>query len=700
MEGEDIEDKPDLSQVPKWVLVKLRDEMKNNLNVSQQLEKTKFELEQLKQKQSNSEVVSREEDLETIRKLKAANYEFMVQLKKMEKDREKDIAAVSQDKDAKIEQQKSQLAAAMKEIKNTKEASNSNSSILLLEKEEELRNKDRELRSFQERVSTLEKSARMHEDQLTLTINSLNINDRPMLSHSTGGLPFDRKLINDQIRESKDGVKKDRKDTVSNGKKEKGKEKEKEEVKKKNQETYADLDRLCQEVDRKSATSEFKPKTEKIQLEIAAFIARKRKLEYLINAAEVAKLEIPEIEKQIIQKRKDLNDFIKDINSEKVLKKKEKRKVDEMDNTLSILKDEVQRKRLLKKIPHKMALQPASFGIETCLLIGPDEFGKATMDPQGKFYGKGVSLYPFNKQTGRRDGDPIADRFCASLMSNGTIASLADGCGWGVGSRDAAEIASYSFVDYIKTHSKDINSPKMGGKMALRAFQHAQKMITKDATEETMFSVGTTAIMGALVLPLQTPEKNSDWILVCATVGDCKVLRWDAANQEIQDLVPESRVELDIRDPGGRLGPYIEGEADLRNLETFSVLCNEGDLILMMSDGVHDNYDPEYNGIRPSDLKLTSPDNSWKNVKDDKSVVSKTKADWMLLAMKGCVIEALETGMNTPKNLADIMIQHSLDITKASREYMEVEQKATPPDPIAYPGKMDHASILVITVGK
>lgn len=46
-----------------------------------------------------------------------------------------------------------------------------------------------------------------------------------------------------------------------------------------------------------------------------------------------------------------------------------------------------------------------------------------------------------------------------------------------------------------------------------------------------------------------------------------------------------------MRDPGGRLGPQIspDGEPDLRNFRVDCWMCDENDLIAIVSDGVHDN---------------------------------------------------------------------------------------------------------------
>ena len=55
------------------------------------------------------------------------------------------------------------------------------------------------------------------------------------------------------------------------------------------------------------------------------------------------------------------------------------------------------------------------------------------------------------------------------------------------------------------------------------------------------------------------------------------------------------------------VGPWrkVESDPDLRNFELFSVGLNAGDLIIVVSDGVHDNFDPQMLGVLIS-LSLSS----------------------------------------------------------------------------------------------
>ena len=54
------------------------------------------------------------------------------------------------------------------------------------------------------------------------------------------------------------------------------------------------------------------------------------------------------------------------------------------------------------------------------------------------------------------------------------------------------------------------------------------------------------------------------------------------------------------------MGPFKQQKhPDLRNLHCSSVSLKEGDLVMMVSDGVHDNFDPEFLGLTPGEIGLS-----------------------------------------------------------------------------------------------
>jgi len=148
-----------------------------------------------------------------------------------------------------------------------------------------------------------------------------------------------------------------------------------------------------------------------------------------------------------------------------------------------------------------------------------------------------------------------------------------------------------------------------------------------------------------------------------------------------------------LRDPGGRVGPMIgeKGEPDLRNLNVCHTNCCEGDIIIVVTDGIHDNLDPYYCGKTPKDIGITVEDNIWGNVKDEATVRSSCAttllAEFMLAA-------------HSIEQFVEKLVSHTVSITQKSREWMETQDKPLPSDQIQYPGKMDHATVICFQVGK
>ncbi|KAL6075938.1 TipA [Balamuthia mandrillaris] len=195
------------------------------------------------------------------------------------------------------------------------------------------------------------------------------------------------------------------------------------------------------------------------------------------------------------------------------------------------------------------------------------------------------------------------------------------------------------------------------------------------------------------------------WILVCANVGDCKIYHYDSHTHLYTDLTESSRTSLtDCRDPGGRLGPQEHplGDPDLRNLGLLFIPCREDDLIIFLSDGVHDNLDPQNLGIMPDqlglmhktwlDAEVVEPQmaNHYKNLFRSKYICE-------LVKQGGTKLRCRETNAVM---VAGELVEHSYEITRNSREFIETQPDGRlPMDYVRYPGKMDHSSCLVVKAG-
>ena len=135
-------------------------------------------------------------------------------------------------------------------------------------------------------------------------------------------------------------------------------------------------------------------------------------------------------------------------------------------------------------------------------------------------------------------------------------------------------------------HIRDI--PDVGHYL-YRAFSVAHNKIIEG--KEDIWDAGTTTLLSGICLELEPQSDDRNWCFVCASVGDCKAFLWSKRTNDIIDVTAGNRIDQkDARDPGGRLGPYLDhGNPDLRNLNLYCVGCEDGDLIIIVSGNVNIN---------------------------------------------------------------------------------------------------------------
>jgi len=306
---------------------------------------------------------------------------------------------------------------------------------------------------------------------------------------------------------------------------------------------------------------------------------------------------------------------------------------------------------------------------------------------------RSISTYPL-LPGGEKDGDPIADRLFVQAHENRALLAVADGCNWGRRPQMAARDAVAALSGYFNDRQNDIRDLQDAGHFLLRSFSEAHNRIVLG--KEDIWEAGTTTLLGVLMLELE-PANAGDpkWGLLCGSVGDCKAFLVNKTTRTVTDITLGNRNNVvDTRDPGGRLGPYVgHGWPDLRNLRLYFAPAEEGDIIVVMSDGVHDNFDAQTLGKLPHEISL--PQKTWEEFTTDGLL--QAKADYMR-TLFGEVIFA--DGDLTPKAITDKIMKYCWNITSKSREFMEKNpNKKQPTDYKGFPGKMDHTTCITFLIG-
>lgn len=162
-----------------------------------------------------------------------------------------------------------------------------------------------------------------------------------------------------------------------------------------------------------------------------------------------------------------------------------------------------------------------------------------------------------------------------------------------------------------------------------------------------------------------------------------------------------------------------DGAPDLRNLFIHLCPCDEGDLLILLSDGIHDNFDPVTRGMSPSDIGL--PDDAWSAVSDSlllqkKSQYLKQRAEEIINALPKsptlgvpaaqdvafggcfCLLPPLARQSNETHRYP-AFVEEARNTCIKSIAYMEASGEQLPEDLKEYPGKMDHATCLCLHVG-
>lgn len=265
------------------------------------------------------------------------------------------------------------------------------------------------------------------------------------------------------------------------------------------------------------------------------------------------------------------------------------------------------------------------------------------------------------------NGQDMCDNGLTENIANKfVICSFTDGNGPGTLSKLAAETANNIVIsklaELLKNHLRDISS------RLIFMYQDQALMAAQQEFQRRKGEYGMTCIQ------IWTVVNN----FLCLTVlGDTKTYIVSQNLDYVIDVTAGIRSGDDVRDPGGRIGAYSKrGGADLRNYLHILVNIQPGDYILSMSDGIDDNLQP----------KILVQNTDLSNQEYSQQLVRNLLTDYQKL-VNGVLFE-------DDINLA--LMAHVRGVTKNRKLFLlETKQGQEPEISAEYPGKLDHAGLVV-----
>ena len=327
----------------------------------------------------------------------------------------------------------------------------------------------------------------------------------------------------------------------------------------------------------------------------------------------------------------------------------------------------------LAALPKHRLVCPTAVPLFTFAHTTPHFFEVASMDDV--FASVCFSTYPI--KNGTRHGDPIADRVYTQLYAAGTIAVISDGCGWGVRSMEAAANTERLVASRVFFREG----------MTIRDLGHVLVELFADI-HLTNIRENKGSTTSAIVATAQIPD---GFFGVVLSVGDCSTfLVRDAA---VVRLSGEVRRDMeDISNSRGRLGGRVAPELDGSELRGFA--CDENDAILLMTDGMYDNFDPQCEGISPGQVGLRSWRSSDGARKKEEMLLKKLLMTYQMSSNYSVAPRPAHA-----QEFIEMLAGHCIQLTSKLRTFIQTSNARVPLDPLVMPGKTDHVSALIHSVG-
>eukprot|EP01127_Copromyxa_protea_P016744 TRINITY_DN5030_c0_g1_i2.p1 TRINITY_DN5030_c0_g1~~TRINITY_DN5030_c0_g1_i2.p1 ORF type:complete len:960 (-),score=170.17 TRINITY_DN5030_c0_g1_i2:132-3011(-) len=200
---------------------------------------------------------------------------------------------------------------------------------------------------------------------------------------------------------------------------------------------------------------------------------------------------------------------------------------------------------------------------------------------------------------------------------------------------------------------------------------------------------------------------EKDWYFCLASVGKCKAFA--VSDNKITEVTAPVSGIFSV-DTGGCIGPLSGLTPDLSGLQLQTISLRASSYIIVTSDGVTDNFDPENLGFTPKQLESLLTDEEKKSISltaEWSTIDQKTggllKSRYTVALMTHLLSRVETTNVeDVPKYIVNILIQYCEDITRDVRALMQKNSPirgVAPKNTGRVHGKLDHASVVCFRLG-
>ena len=225
-------------------------------------------------------------------------------------------------------------------------------------------------------------------------------------------------------------------------------------------------------------------------------------------------------------------------------------------------------------------------------------------------------------------------------------------------------------------------TPKQVLDSLLKAIAYIQTELVQSADD--IISVGLTTFLGCVILKVKgEPDK---YAIAYVNIGDCRGLLVRKNDGVCRDLVLNYNARIDVTNACGRLGPADSDMFDLSNFSCGINFCMTGESLILMSDGISDNFDPNVLGKSPLDYGINKP------VWDETIPEHKKKRNEIFYSF----VREMYTDPS-PLKLTLNVYNFIVDKTSGTRQ-QKIDNQLGKYGFNIVPGKMDHSTLSTIVI--